>query len=226
MPDADRIVRACEETGTVVCALATGSLYTQDGLSLISLDDSVVEETLARLRLYVDFSSLVGGRVIIGCVRGNLDDKKSRRDYLVRLADGLLRLGEYGARRNISFLLEAINRYENNYLATAAETKAFIEEYDLQGYSILLDTFHMNMEERNFERVFKDAGTLLGHVHTSDSTRLVPGTARIDFRALIEELRGICYQGWLSLECCVDQDENLEAAQGLACLKQALNRIA
>jgi len=110
VPDADKTARVCEESNMTVCALATGALYVHDGLSLISDDNLVAEEALARLRLYVDFASQIGGRVIIGCVigcvRGNIDTKNSRRQYLSRLAEGLLRLGEYGERRNVSFLRE------------------------------------------------------------------------------------------------------------------------
>jgi len=106
VPDADKTARVCEESNMTVCALATGALYVHDGLSLISDDNLVAEEALARLRLYVDFASQIDGRVIIGCVRGNIDTKNSRRQYLSRLAEGLLRLREYGKRRNVSFLLE------------------------------------------------------------------------------------------------------------------------
>lgn len=109
-------------------------------------------------------------------------------------------------------------------MATASETRVFIEDYGLTGYSILLDTFHMDMEERDFIQAVRTAGTLLGHMHMSDSTKLVPGTARINFQSLVAGLRAIGYQGWLSLECRIERDEELEAANGLACLKQALGQ--
>jgi len=222
MPDASGIIGVCEKRNLEICALATGSLYTKDGLSLISPDSQVVDEAIDRLKLYVDFASQVGGKVIIGCVRGNLDDKKPRDAYLKQLAEGLSRLGEYGEKKKVSFLLEAINRYENNYLATAGESTKFLKSYGLSGYAILLDTFHMNMEETNIPDALRNCAASLGHVHTSDSTRLVPGTAHTDFGQVVSALGDISYKGWLSFECCVDQDEEREAREGLAYMRGLL----
>lgn len=224
MPDAAGIIKICEKRNLQICALATGSLYTKDGLSLISSDRQVVDEAIDRLKLYVDFASQVGGKVIIGCVRGNLDDKKSCEAYLKQLAEGLSRLGEYGEKKKVSFLLEAINRYENNYLATGGETAEFLQSNQLNGYSILLDTFHMNMEEISIPKAIRDCAPLLGHVHTADSTRLVPGTAHTDFEQVVSALKDVSYQGWLSFECCVDRDEEKEAREGLAHMRRMLAR--
>lgn len=223
MPDASAIVRVCEKRNLEICALATGSLYTKNGLSLISSDQQVVDEALSRLKLYVDFASNVGGKVIIGCVRGNLDGQRTKEQYLRQLADGLAKLGEYGEKKKVGFLLEAINRYENNYLSTGNETAEFIRTYQLSGYTVLLDTFHMNMEERSIPAALRACAPLLGHVHTSDSTRLVPGTAHTDFRELIDVLRSIDYDRWLSFECCVDRDEYQEAKEGLSYMRNLLD---
>jgi len=197
----DEISSICDAYDMKISAFATGRAYVQEGLSLIDDDDSVRCAALQRLLAHVDAASRFHAAVIIGCIRGNIPAGSANATYMERFAAAAHTIAGYAAKRNVSIFLEAINRYENNYLNTAKETADFIRKYELPNTKILLDTFHMNIEEADPPGAVIECGDLLGYVHVADSTRRYAGAGHIDFQSIASALESIHYQGHLSAEC-------------------------
>jgi sugar phosphate isomerase/epimerase len=109
-------------------------------------------------------------------------------------------------------VLEAINRYENNYLNSSEETSAFVERIGSPKVQVLLDTYHMNIEERDNAVAIRTAGPRLRHFHISDNNRRYPRDGQIDFSKILKALQEIEYGGWLSMEYLPAPNE-LEAAR-------------
>ena len=100
----------------------------------------------------------------------------------------------------VSIGLEAINRYETNLGRTLAECKRYVEAIASPAMKVVGDTFHMNIEEASLAGAIAGCGPLLGHLQVEDSHRLAPGGGHIDFPPIVEALRRIDYQGFLSFE--------------------------
>jgi len=209
--DFEKIAEFCDSKNMEVCAYATGSLYTKNGLSLAGDDPSVIREAIDRLKLYMEAAKTTGGKVVIGCLRGNVKAPEDLARTEASFAASMGEIRDIAESYGVGLVLEAINRYENNYLATAEETAGFIEKYDLDPVGILLDTFHMNIEESDMAAAVRTAGKRLGHFHLADNTRTAPGTGSMDFSKIIGYLREANYGGWLSLECGIRGDEDGEA---------------
>jgi 5-keto-L-gluconate epimerase len=112
----------------------------------------------------------------------------------------------------VTLLLEPINRYETNFVNTAAEGIALLEEIGEPSMKLLLDTFHMNIEERTLAGALRAAGDRLGYVHIADSNRRAPGQGHIDFPAVMSALDAIAYRGMLVAEILPLPDD-VEAAR-------------
>jgi sugar phosphate isomerase/epimerase len=184
-----------------ISAFATGRAYVQEGLSLIHEDSDSRKAAVKRLNDYVDAASPFGATVIIGCIRGNLISEANRMTSLERLADSTRIAANYAQERNVGIVFEAINRFENNYLNTALETAAFIRENDLPNTKILLDTFHMNIEDADMPRAILGCGDQLGYIHIADSNRHFAGAGHIDLKEIVKALKMVNYQGFVSAEC-------------------------
>jgi len=195
------ILAACEKNNMEISAFATGKAYVQEGLCLIHDDENIKVATIQRLLRFVDTASRCGAIVIIGCIRGNLPAGKPQAPYLQRLAQSVRLVAEYAEERNVGIVLEAINRYENNYLNTARETGCFIRENGLPNTKILLDSFHMNIEETSLPEAIISFGDQLGYIHIADSNRQYAGAGHIDFKEVASALNTINYQGYISAEC-------------------------
>jgi sugar phosphate isomerase/epimerase len=101
----------------------------------------------------------------------------------------------------VTLVLEALNRYESDYLNSIEECARFIERFDREHVKLHIDTFHMNIEEDHISRNILAAGRRIGHVHVADSNRGYPGSGHYNFAETIAALRRVGYQGALAVEC-------------------------
>jgi sugar phosphate isomerase/epimerase len=210
--DGDELRRQSDKCGVAVAAIATGLAKRVDGLSLVDDDETQRQAAINRVRGHLDLAAQFGCPVIIGSMRGNIPSPDRREWIMARLANALRQISEYIQEKDCYVLLEAINRYENNYLNTSAETMAFVEHIGSPKIHLLLDSYHMNIEERDNADAIRVAGARLGHFHISENTRLYPGHGQVDFTKILKALRDIKYAGWLGMEYLPKPNE-LEASR-------------
>jgi len=92
------------------------------------------------------------------------------------------------AKDNVKLALEPINRYETSLINTVAEGLALIEKVDAENFGLLLDTFHMNIEEPDIYKSMQICGKRIFHFHVADSNRWYPGAGHLDFKRVSEKL--------------------------------------
>src|SRR5258708_7294643 len=95
----------------------------------------------------------------------------------------------------VLFCVEVVNRFEQFMMNIAAEGIAFAEQVGSPNCKILLDTFHMNIEEDSLRGSIVEAGAWLGHFHLGEPNRRPPGRGRMPWPEIFGALREINYQG-------------------------------
>jgi sugar phosphate isomerase/epimerase len=208
--------------GLEASAVASGGMAFALGVTLLNDDPAIME--LARTRLFdmIDMAAALDASVVtIGSFRGRKATFSGNASQ--RLADILFKAGEYAHPKNIRLALEAINRFENDFIANAGEGLNFIRRISHPAVGLLLDTFHMNIEESSWTVPFVDAMAekKLFHVHLGDNNRLPPGEGMIDFPAIVHNLMDLEYTGYLSAELLAIPDPDTAARQTL----EYMNRI-
>ena len=141
------------------------------------------------------------------------------------LGDVLSDAASTAEKSGVRIAIEPLNRYEADLFNTAREALAFIEDVGHPAIGLLLDTFHVNIEETSFTRPFGEAmaNGRLWHVHAADNTRMSPGSGVLDFGMLIEYLRGAGYRGYLSGEMLPLPDPDSAAANLVRHLRPLIN---
>ena len=124
--------------------------------------------------------------------------------------EGMKKLSELAEPYQITLNLEVLNRFENHILNTAEEGVQFVTEVDRDNVKVMLDTFHMNIEETSISEAIRTAGNLLGHFHTGECNRMVPGQGRMPWREIAEALHEIQYQGSVVMEPFVRRGGQIE----------------
>ena len=104
------------------------------------------------------------------------------------------------AEHNVTLCLEVLNRFETYLLNTAEEGLSYIRELNEPNVKLMLDTFHMNIEEDSISGAIRAAGESLGHFHTGECNRRLPGKGRQPWREIGEALREINYTGAVVME--------------------------
>jgi sugar phosphate isomerase/epimerase len=130
--------------------------------------------------------------------------------------EGLREATDHAERVGGRLLVEAINRYQNGVSVKLADAVRFARAMDSDQVRAMANVFHMNIEEARIGEALEAAGDMLAYVHLSDSGRLEPGTAHLDFDEIFQSLLTMGYSGWVSLECLLSgpADETLPTTLG------------
>ncbi|MGO5051701.1 D-psicose 3-epimerase [Lachnospiraceae bacterium LCP25S3_G4] len=101
---------------------------------------------------------------------------------------------------DVTLGMEVLNRFEGYMLNTCEEAIRFVDAVDSTHVKIMLDTFHMNIEENNMAAAIRLAGDKLGHLHIGEQNRMVPGKGILPWAEIGQALREINYQGAAVME--------------------------
>lgn len=218
----EKLQKVLSENKLDVPAIGTGQAYGEDGLSFTDPDAKIREQAIRRIKTQVDFASSLNAQVILGLIRGKAAEELSREQAWQWLLQALRECAEYALQKNIKLAMEPINRYETNLVNTIAEGLNLLEKVGAENFGLLLDTFHMNIEEPSVEKSIRMAGERIFHFHLADSNRWYPGAGHIDFRRLIEVLRDTGYEGYLSAEILPLPDADTCAERTLKTMRPIL----
>ncbi len=207
-----RISDSIRQQSLGLAAVGTGLMYVEKGLSFTDPDSEKREKALAIVKELIRFASGEHAIVVIGMVRGapsgGVDASKLLRRSLVECDEAA---SEYKVR----LALEAINRYETSLLNTASEVAGVIQEEGLTATGLLLDSFHMNIEEASIEATIRKYSPSIAHFHVADSNRLPPGHGHLKVEDQLRLLEKLGYDGWISTETLPKLD-NEEAVKETA----------
>lgn len=150
-------------------------------------------------------SDLIGG-ALYSCWPINYNGSVDKKGDWERGVEGVAKMGKAAAEYGIRTLgMECLNRFENHVLNTAKEGVSFVKnvrelEKEADNVKVMLDTFHMNIEEQSIGNAIRTAGDLLGHFHTGECNRMVPGMGRTPWREIHDALKEIEYDGAVVME--------------------------
>jgi sugar phosphate isomerase/epimerase len=181
--------------------LAVLSLTPED-VDLAHPDAGMRAEALDYYLRLLDFAVAVGAPVVschgaVGRVRA-LGDHDEEYGYLL---DGVRQIVGRAAELNLRLAMEVLNRYESHLLNTAAQAIEFVSQVGSPNVGILLDAYHMNIEEADPGAAILDAGERLFLFHVADSNRQAAGRGHTDFLALKRALWRVGYNGDVVIEC-------------------------
>jgi sugar phosphate isomerase/epimerase len=230
--DAKKLLDSLNSYGLSVCGVTGmwGSI-SSDGWKrrLLSSDPKLVQASEQYVIDCLKLCNTLGGHEMNVCLfadeikgfdRTHRIISPNEKELFAAKAVPLMRLlcrraADYG----IQLVLEPLNRYSTPYCATAKDAIAIAQHVDSLG--ILLDTFHMNIEEDMFKDAIQSSSTLLRHMHFADNNRKMPGFAHIDFSTIIKSLKEIGYQDYISFEPNVaDRGYEHETKYGLDFVKR------
>jgi D-psicose/D-tagatose/L-ribulose 3-epimerase len=119
-------------------------------------------------------------------------------------ASGLNEVAEYAKNFGVSLCLEPANRYETYMLNTVDSSLRLIDAIDQPNVGLLLDTYHMNIEEKDLYRSILSAKGRIYHFHVNENDRGIPGTGHINWDSVFKAIKEINYHGIVAVESFVD----------------------
>ncbi|MDR0475999.1 MAG: sugar phosphate isomerase/epimerase, partial [Treponema sp.] len=195
------LVGAAKDSGLVL----SGGYGPRPEENIASPDAGVVQHAFDVWKRTFDVLAMLHISVVGGGLYSywpvNFDKPFNKEEDLKRSVDGMRKLGEIAAGYGITLGMEALNRFEGYLLNSAAEALAYVKAVGLENVKVMLDTFHMNIEEDNLIDAIKSSGPHLGHFHIGEVNRRPPRAgSRIDWPAIGRALREINYPGAVVME--------------------------
>jgi D-psicose/D-tagatose/L-ribulose 3-epimerase len=129
-----------------------------------------------------------------------------------RAVTNLRKVCEMAADRGLEIALEPLNRFESDLINTTEDVMRLIQDIDHPAAKVMIDGFHMNIEEPDIERAIRLAGDKLIHVQVSENYRGTPGTGQTRWDAFYRGLEAIGYQGTVTIESFTPQVKELAGA--------------
>ena len=117
-----------------------------------------------------------------------------------RAVTNLRKVCEMAAKKGLFIALEPLNRFESDLINTTEDVVRLIKDINHPAAKIILDGFHMNIEEPDIEAAIRMAGDQLIHVQVSENYRGTPGTGQTRWDAFRRGLEAIGYTGTVSIE--------------------------
>ena len=199
--DPAKLKAASEKTG-----LAIGSICACMGPGRDFRGTAEEQKTASDyIRTLIDQAAEMGCPRIIGpiySVVGKADaveEKEQKREFDL-VVKNLKPLAKYAEKKGIQLCIEPLNRFETDFLNTCDKGLKLIKAIGSPAVKLHLDTFHMNIEEKNQGDAIRKAGKNLAHFHACGSGRGTPGTDHIDWKSIVKALKDINYQGDVVIE--------------------------
>ncbi|MFW6189350.1 MAG: sugar phosphate isomerase/epimerase family protein [Planctomycetota bacterium] len=202
--DADKrreLVQTARERGLEIIGLHW-LLVKPEGLHLNSPDPEVRARTVDYLRAEIEFCADIGGdRMIVGSPKQrNVPEEQSYDQVWNRSVAAFRGLAEHAADRGVCLCIEPLGASETDFVTTAAEARRLVDAVDRGAFQLMLDVKAMAEDEKPAPRIIRESAGYLRHFHANDENRLWPGSGDTDFRPIVDALRDIGYDDYISVE--------------------------
>lgn len=182
-----------------------------------SADASVRAKAAQYLKDCVDKVESAGGLYLNGVLyapwQGFSDEDRQQR--WSHASSVLKEVGIYARQKHIGLNIEVINRFESDFFNRVEEAVEFLKMVGEDNVKLLVDTFHMNIEEDDICTTLENFMPYIGCIHVCENHRGVPGTGHIDWKQMISVLKKKGYEGYLDMETFVEGGHEVGKAMSI-----------
>ena len=183
-------------------------------------DPQYREESLRYIDAALSFCEKIGAKVLCGPMYSavgkrrqvSAEQKKVEWD---RAVSGLSKAARLAGERGVTLAIEPLNRFETDLVNTAEQAVRLINDIGHPAAGVHLDTFHMNIEEKDFRAAVQTAGKKLAHVHACENDRGAPGSGVVNWNSFFAGLKDVGYKGDLVIESFTPECKAIAAAAAI-----------
>ncbi len=204
--------------------ISTGQVFAVLGLYFTHPDESVRSRTLDVFRGLIDLATDFGGLINVGRARGYYAEGQPRQQTEQLFIDTCRTLCDYGVNKNVTIMIEPVNRYEINFINSVAEGAELLAKVERPNIGLMPDVFHMNIEDVTIGGELERNIDMVKYVHFADSNRHAPGQGHLDFDDVMRGLARGGYDGWASIEILPKPDPDTAARQAAEAMLPMIDR--
>jgi D-psicose/D-tagatose/L-ribulose 3-epimerase len=172
---------------------------------LIHEDPAIRASGMQYLHDAIEATQALGGTNLVGPIYATVgrtwqQPPEERIRDLDILVDNLAILSEYAADHGVKMGVEPLNRFETSFINLTEQVIEVVDRVNHPACQIMLDTFHMNIEEKSLGEAIRAAGPRLIHLHACENDRGAPGSGNVAWDEVAQALQDINYDGPVVIE--------------------------
>jgi len=196
--DVEDLAAQAAEAQLAICSFLSGWFYFNQGLCLCSPAAEVRARAEAALLDRLDLAARFGAVLVVGQMQGFLQDEPDVEAAHGRIADALRRVSRAAEARGVTIVMEPVNHLQAGFNNTVADVLAMVRRVGSPALKPMVDTFHMNVEEKSITEPIYRVGAELRHVHLCETNGSVFGSGHLHFPAVCRALADVGYAGYVS----------------------------
>jgi len=211
------VLEVCVEDPQTIDAVALKDAADKAGIEIlicgafgpnrdISSEDAAIRQNgVAYIKTCVDIASTVGSPIVSGPMYAavgvtRLLPVNERKAQWQRAANNMKVVADYAREKGVKLAIEPLNRFETDFINTVDQGLEFLDMIDRGNVGFLLDTFHMNIEEKNIGDAIRRAGSKIFNFHACANDRGTPGEDHLPWSDIVMGLRDANYNGYIVIE--------------------------
>lgn len=187
---------------------------------LIHADDSIQQNGIAYIRGCIEHTQALGATNLVGPIYSAVgrvwqqtpDERARDLDTLVKNLKGL---AAYAGEHGVVLGIEPLNRFETSFINIAPQVIEVVDRVDHPACKVMLDTFHMNIEEKSLGDAIRTVGPRLCHLHACENDRGAPGSGNVTWAEVAQALKDIHYDGPVVIESFTDKVKTIARAAAI-----------
>lgn len=187
---------------------------------LIHPDAAIRANGMAYVRHCVEAAATLGATRVVGPLYSAVGrtwqmSAAERAGHTALLVEQLSALAEHAERHGVVLCVEPLNRFETSLLNLTSQAIEVVDRVGSPACALLLDTFHMNIEERSLGDAIRAAGPRLRHFHACENDRGAPGSGHLPWDEVAQALRDVGYAGPVVIESFTSKVQSIARAAAI-----------
>jgi len=187
---------------------------------LIHPDKAIRDNGMAYVRGAIEAAHTLGATNLVGPLYSTVgrtwqQTEEERAHDLDLLVENLCELAKYAGEHNVVLCVEPLNRFETSFINLAEQVIEVVDRVDHPSCQIMLDTFHMNIEEKSSGDAIRAAGKRLKHLHSCENDRGAPGSGHVAWQEVAQALKAIHYDGPVVIESFTPKVKSIARAAAI-----------
>lgn len=224
--DVPALIATLARLGLSAPVIGTGQAWLEERLSFTSVDPLVRKRAIERVIAQIQFAQRLNSMVMLGLIRGQIPAGMTREQAMQLVVEAVQQCAAFARGLGVRIVIEPINRFQADLIHSTQDGLNFLNQVGYDNVGLVLDTFHMNIEDKSIEASIRMARGKIFHFHVSDSNRGYPGAGHIDFAGVIRALREIGYAGFVSGEFTSLPDAETAARRAIEHLRPLIQASA
>jgi D-psicose/D-tagatose/L-ribulose 3-epimerase len=200
LASADRLLQLVEEIQLPIVSFLTGANYFSEGLCLSSPNVETRQRAVESLCRFTAVAAQFNAVLVVGQMQGFRSDEPHVSAAEARIEDALRQVAASAEANGATVVVEPVNHLQCGFHNTLEAVVNLVGRIGSARVRPMLDSFHMNVEEKSMTEPIRRAGNNLAHFHLCESNGSFLGSGRLDFEPILAALESIDYRGFVSVK--------------------------